>query len=94
MAIGVAKDQLRQNAESRAVVVPFALEAEVPAIPAIAERHRDRVRARPNERRDIVRVVLQALVVAGPTWSEQVISHALTIQLDEVETEAGDIESG
>ncbi len=94
MSIRVANDQLRQKTESRAVIVPFTLEAEVPAIPPVTEGHSDCVRARPDEPCDVIGVVLQALVVAGPAWPEEVITHALTIHLDEVKAEARDVESG
>ena len=92
VAIRVANDDLREQSESPAVIVALTLEADVAAIPSIAECHPDCVRARAKERCDIVGVVLQSLVVARPAWSEEVVTHALAIHFDDVEAQARDVE--
>ena len=93
LAVSVAHDELREQAESRSIVVALALEAEMPAVPSVTEHRAECVRTWADESSHVVRVVLQTLVVAGPARSEQSVAHALAIQLGGIESEARNVQS-
>src|SRR4030081_1592601 len=94
VAIGILHNELRKESEVCPVVVALALEPKMPTVPPITECRTKCVDTRANERRHVVGVVLQPLVVARPAWPEQPVAHTLAIQLHGVDSEAGDIESG
>ena len=67
---------------------------QLASIPAAPEHSADDVGAGLQERRDVVRLVLQALVVAGPARREQLVADALSVQMYLVEPVARDVEPG
>ena len=75
----VGDDDLHQQAEAIAVDVALVVPGEVAAVPTIAERDADRVRPPLQERRDVVGLVLQALVVARPPRREHRVANSLPV---------------
>ena len=94
MPICVADDKLREQRQFLSISVPLVAPREPAAVPAIPQRHADGVRARHEQRGDVVGLVLEALVVRRPPRSEKLIAHATAIQLHLVEAQAGDVGSG
>src|SRR5438876_4254671 len=86
LAIRVAYDELREQAESRSIVVALALEAEMPAVPSVTEHRAECVHTWADENSHVLRGVLQTLVVTGPARSEQSVAQALAIQLGAIES--------
>ncbi len=87
--VRVGHFDLHQQREPVAVDVAPAGEAHlVPAVPAVADERPHGVGARLQERRDVVGLVLEALVVAGPAGSEELVAHALAVQVQLVEAVA------
>ena len=90
----VRDSDLHQKAETLAVDIPASFPGQVPAVPAVAELHSDRVGSGLQERRDVVGLVLEALVVARPSRREELIADAPTVQVHLVEAVARHIGSG
>src|SRR5262249_61783496 len=79
--VGVANDDLRQQRGPLAVRIATCLPRESTAIPSVAERCADGVRAAPKERGDVVRLVLQPRVITRPARREDLVADALAIDL-------------
>ena len=80
---------LQQQRQPVAVdVAPIDAPGQVPAVPAVAELDPDGVVARLQEGRDVVRLVLQALVVARPPGREELVAHPAAVQVHLVEAVA------
>src|SRR6266850_3573646 len=74
-----------------AVEIPLATEADVASIPTITEHYSQHVLSAAEKIRNVVGLILQALVVAGPSGSKDLVADALTIQMHLVQAVAGDI---
>ncbi len=92
--VRVLDPQLAQQREAVPVDGPLVLPGEEAAVPAVAEHRADRVLARAQVARDVVRLVLEAVVVARPAGGEELVAHALPVDLQLVEAEAGDVGAG
>src|SRR6185369_1727944 len=85
--------ELREQTDGVAVVVPRAAERAFSAVPAAAQHGADDVLPLLQEWRDVVRLVLEPLVVTGPARGEQLVADALAVQMKLVEASAGDVGS-
>jgi hypothetical protein len=68
--------------------------AHIAAIPAIAKHGTQNVVSLAHQIRHIVGLVLQAVFVAGPARGEYSIAHALPIQPQFIEAQAGGVDAG
>ena len=91
--IGVTDHELGQEPNTRAIVVATAVESQPAAIPPVPKCGAHRIRALLHERRHVVGIVLETLVVARPARREQPVAHATAIQLERVEPEARCVEA-
>src|ERR1019366_4965015 len=89
--IGVVDLQLHQQCDGSAVVVLATVEAEVATIPTVAEDDADGVPAGDKIAGDVVGLVLQTRVIAGPAWREQVVADAVAVEMQLVQTPARDV---
>src|SRR5215831_8914545 len=65
--------------------------ATLEAIPSTAKHSADGVCAALDQVRHVVGLILNSLVVAGPTWGEKLIAYTLPVQVQLVKTVASDI---
>jgi hypothetical protein len=80
--------------QPRAVAVRLAWVAvQVAAVPAVPEDRADRVRARRQQRRDVVDVVRDAFLILRPPRHQRVIAHAPAVDLALVQAECRDVET-
>ena len=73
--------ELKQQPQRLAVQVPIVVPRQRAAIPAAPKRRANGVRPLLQERRHVIRLILQPLVVAGPARREQLIAD--TVSVDE-----------
>ena len=86
-----AHDNLRQERHLLAIRVAACFPREPAAIPAVAECDAYRVAPAAHEVRDVVRLVLQPLVVARPSRCEHLIANALAVDLHLVKSQCADV---
>ena len=75
---------LQEQSEAIAVDVATA-SRQVSAVPAVAEQHAHGVVPALEQGRDVVGLVLQALVVARPARGEELVAHPLAVEVQLVE---------
>jgi hypothetical protein len=85
--------QLHDGAGPVTVDVASAGKAEIPAEPAIGEVDADRVRTLGKQVGDVVRVVAQPVVVAGPAGRQDGVAHDRTVELRLVDPVGGGVET-
>jgi hypothetical protein len=90
----IADLELSAQAKPPAVEIALAEEAEMSPVPPIAEHRTDGVGAGPEQRRDVVGLVLQPAAVRCPAGCEELVADALSVEIDLVEAEGGDVETG
>ena len=83
--VGVLDAELAQEPQRFTEHVPAVAPGEVAAVPAVAQRGADRVVARAQERRHVVRLVLEPLAVARPARGEALVADAAAVDLELVE---------
>ena len=69
-------------------------QADAAGVPAVGELHADRVFAGVQEIGDVVRLVLDVLVVVGPLGGELMVADASAVDVQLVEAEGGDVDDG
>src|SRR5215831_17399262 len=89
--INIIETQLHDHREFISVEVAMPTETNIAAEPSVTKHHTDSIRPAAQQARYIVGLILQPLVVAGPTRRKQPIRNALPIQIDFIETMTGDI---
>ena len=77
-----------------AEVVAAAGEPEVPAVPPVGQPHPDRVRSEAELGGDVVGLVAQPMVVAGPSWREHLVADRGAVQLGVVDAVGGGVQPG
>jgi len=92
-AVLVGDVELEQQRQAVAPGVPVALEADEPAIPAVAQQCTDRVGAVAQQGSDVVSLVLDVALVGRPAGREHRIAHALPVNVQLVQAEAGHIDA-
>jgi hypothetical protein len=92
-AVGEGQHELGEQLRALAVIVALT-PADVAAIPAVAEEGAGGVGARAEEDRDIVGLVLHALLVLGPAGGEDIVADAVAVEMKLIEAEGGGVEAG
>src|SRR6266849_2649352 len=89
----IANLELSAQTKPPAVEIALAEEAELSAIPAIAQHRADRVVACSHERSDAICLVVQPAAVRCPAGCKERVADALVVEIDLVEAEARDVEA-
>src|SRR5206468_6148926 len=92
-AVAIPNLELEPEREPLAVDVALAVEAEVAAVPAVAQHRADRVVAGAQQRCDVVCLVLEPAIVGRPTRREQLVPNALAVEIQLVQTETRCVDS-
>ena len=85
--------ELQAQSDPPAIDIAPALEAELAAVPAVAQDRAGRVVAGLEQLRDVVGLVLYAVMVGRPSRGEQLIAHASTVEIHFVQPETRGVES-
>ena len=80
-AILIPDDQLQQQRDILAIEILLSGEPYKPSVPAVGKRHAQRILPAAQELRDVIDLVLQPLVVRGPTGCQKAIPDAAAIEL-------------
>ena len=86
--------QLHERPGAVAVDVPFPAEAQVAAEPAVGQLHTDRVGAVPQQGGDVVGLVPQPVVVAGPARRQHLIADHGPVQLGLIDAVGSGVQPG
>ena len=85
--------ELGEQGKLAAIEVALAKESEIASVPAIAENRADDVCAPPQQRGDVVGLVLDSAAVRRPARCEELVTDALAVEIDLIEAQAGDVEA-
>jgi hypothetical protein len=91
--IGVIDPHLHQQRQSISIETAAAAESNIAAIPSVPESHAYSVLATAQQTGDVIGLILQTLVVAGPARSKQLVADALPIQIHFIKTVTADIDA-
>src|SRR6266496_1389284 len=87
-AVFVFDLNLYQQRQPVTIEIRLPAKADVAAIPAIAEDYANGILATAQQIGEVVSLILQALVIAGPTRRENLIANTLPVQMHLVQTVA------
>src|SRR5881397_2991604 len=93
MPVFVLNLNLQQEGEAISIEIPLAGEANVAAIPTIAQHRAGNIVTFSQQPGDVIRLILEAFVVTGPARREDLITNALSVQVQFVQTVTGDVSS-
>ncbi len=89
----IANLELGTYPEPPAIEITLAEKPEIASVPAIAENRADDVCALPQQRGDVVGLVLEPAAVGRPAGCEELVTDALAVEKDLIEAQAGDVEA-
>ena len=95
-AIRELRLQLREECHLAAVAaaVVRGVPADTSTVPAVTQAGDQDVGTRAQERRDVVGLGQEAVMVGGPAGGQDLVAHGLAIDRDVVKAEGGDVEAG